>query len=98
MPDFKEVLQGVKDLLKPLLIKENATDEDISNYAKIEKELDSLQHEHDVTLGVNATLRESIIHVVKNQGSSDKPKDDPDGSNPKTIEECIAEVQSRKEK
>ena len=51
-----------------------------------------------MTLGVNATLRESIIHVVKNQGSGDKPKDDPAGSNPKTIEECIAEVQSRKEK
>ena len=98
MPDFKEVLQGVKDLIKPLLIKENATDEDISNYAKIEKELDSLQNEHDITLGVNASLRESIIHVVKNQGSSDKPKDGTDGSNPKTIEECIAEIQEKEGK
>lgn len=98
MPDFKEVLQGIKDTIKPLLIKEDATDEDISNYAKIEKSLDSLQNEHDITLGVNASLRESIIHVVKNQGSGDKPKDGADGSNPKTIEECIAEVQSKKEK
>ena len=98
MPEFKQVLQGIKDMIKPLLIKENASDEDISNYAKIEKELDSLNNEHEVTLGVNATLRESIIHVVKNQGSGDKPKDDLDGSNPKTIEECIAEIQSKGDK
>lgn len=98
MPDFKEVLQGIKDMIKPLLIKDDSSEEDISNYAKIEKSLDSLQNEHDITLGVNANLRESIIHVVKNQGSSDQPVDGAEGSKPKSIEECIAEVQSKKEK
>ena len=93
MPEFKEVLQRVKDMIKPLLVKEDSTPEEISSYANLEKDLDSLQTQHDIVIGVNANLQESIIHVVKNQGSSDKPQDGASGSNPKTIEECIAEVQ-----
>lgn len=93
MSDFKETLQRVKDMIKPLLVREDSTPEEISSYGNLEKDLDSLQTQHDVVIGVNATLQESILHVVKNQGSGDKPQDGNDGSNPKSIEECIAEIQ-----
>ena len=89
MPDFKELLQGIKDMIKPLLIRDDSSEEEISTYAKIETGLDSLDKEHDITLGVNATLRDSYVHIVKNQGSSDQPVDGAEGSKPKSDRKSV---------
>ena len=89
---LKEQVQALKAKIQAK-IKDDSTPEEIQEVNDIITELDSIDTTHDGLLQEHAKTKEALVRMVVNQGNSDKPRDDTDGSKPKTIEECVAEVQ-----
>ena len=92
--NFKETLKKVKDSLLGM-IKEDSSAEHIQGINNLVKDLDELGTAHNEVEIKNATLTETIKSIVSTQGNGDKPEDGASGSKPKTIEECVAEVQEK---
>ena len=87
---LKEQVQALKGKFQAKL-NESSTPEEIQEVNDIVAELDSIDSAHDELLQEHAKTKEAVVRMVVNQGNGDKPKDDVDGSKPKTIEECVAE-------
>lgn len=87
---FKETIDALKKRFQSK-ITETSTQEEINAVNEAVSELDSLDTEHNKLLEEHAKTKEAVVRMVVNQGSGDKPKDDTDGSKPKSIEECVAE-------
>ena len=89
---FKERIDALKTKFQSR-IKEDSSQEEIDEVNSLVGELGEIENEHNQLSQEHAKTKEAIVRMVLNQGSSDKPGDDTDGSKPKTIEECVAEVQ-----
>ena len=87
---FKEKINALKQRFQSK-ITETSTQEEIDAVNEAVSELDSLDTEHNQLLEEHAKTKEAVVRMVVNQGSGDKPRDDTDGSKPKSIEECVAE-------
>ena len=87
---LKEQVQALKAKIQAKL-KDDSTPEEIQEVNDIIAELDSIDSAHDGVLQEHAKTKTALVRMVVNQGSGDKPRDDTDGSKPKTIEECVAE-------
>ena len=87
---LKEQVQALKSKIQAR-ITESSTPEEIQEVNDMVAELDSIDSAHDTLLQEHAKTKEAVVRMVVNQGNGDKPKDDTDGSKPKTIEECVAE-------
>lgn len=87
---LKEQVQSLKAKIQAK-IKDESTPEEIQEVNDIITELDSIDTAHDGLLQEHAKTKEALVRMVVNQGNGDKPRDDTDGSKPKTIEECVAE-------
>lgn len=90
--NFKEKLQAQKDYLKAL-IKDDTSADDIERINGLISSIDEVDKEHDDLLTEHAKTKDSLVRLVVNQGSSEKPKDDSGGSNPKSVDEILAELE-----
>lgn len=89
---LKEQVNALKEKFNSKL-SESSTPEEIQEVNDIVKELEQIDSAHDTLLEEHAKTRSALLRLVVEEGSSDKPRDDVDGSKPKTIEECVAELQ-----
>lgn len=89
---LKEQIQSLKSKIQAK-INESSSQEEIDEVNAFITELDEIDTAYDNLNQEHAKTKEALVRMVVNQGSSDKPRDDTDGSKPKTIEECVAEVQ-----
>lgn len=87
---FKERLDALKGKIQAK-INADSSPEEIQEVNEIVAEFDSLETSHNEVVTENAKFKDTIVRMVSTQGDGNKPKDDSDGSKPKTIEECVAE-------
>lgn len=79
-------------------IKEDSSQEEIEEINSLIAEVDALDSAYNELEQEHAKTKSALVRMVVNQGSGDKPRDDVDGSKPKTIEECVAEELAKQEK
>lgn len=72
-------------------ITDQSTPEEIQEVNEVVAEIDALDTSYNELGEEHAKTKTALVRMVINQGSSDKPRDDTDGSKPKTIEECVAD-------
>ena len=87
---FQEQITALKEKVKAKIKPESSEDE-IQEINGLFAEMDSLETTHNELVTENAKFKDTIVRMVTNQGDGNKPRDDTDGSKPKTIEECVAE-------
>jgi hypothetical protein len=87
---FKEQIDALKQKISSK-ITADSTPEETEEITGIITEIDALDSAHSELETEHAKTKSALVRMVVNQGSSDKPKDDTDGSKPKTIDECVAE-------
>lgn len=93
---FKDTLSSLKSKMQAMISTES-TAEQIEQINGMISELDSLDSDHTELVTSEAKLKEVVVNMVKTQGNGDKPADDSTGSKPKSIDECVAEIQKQKE-
>ena len=72
-------------------IKPESTPEELDEINGMIAELDEVEKDHNVVVTENAKFKDTIVRMALNTGNGKKPEDESGGSNPKTIEECVAE-------
>lgn len=87
---FKETLEALKGKISAKITTES-TQEEINEVNGLVAEIDSLGASHEELVTEHAKTKDALVRMVTNQGDSNKPGDDTDGSKPKSIEECVAE-------
>ena len=87
---FEETLKALKGKVSAKITAESSQEE-IDEVNGFVAELDSLGESHEKLVTEHAKTKDALVRMVTNQGSGDKPRDDSDGSKPKSIEECVAE-------
>ena len=92
---FKETLEALKGKLSAKITAESSQEE-IDEVNGLVADVDSLGASHEELVNEHAKTKDTLVRMVTNQGSSDKPRDDTDGSKPKSIEECVAEELAKK--
>lgn len=95
---IKEQLDALKAKIKAK-IKPESTPEELEEYQGMLSSLDDIEKQHNDVLGVNAKYKDTIVNMVLNQGD-DKTPGNPsdDGSNPKSMDELLAEFQAKQDK
>ena len=89
---WKESIDALKAKISAKITKES-TPEQIEEINGVIADIDALDTSYTTLEAEHAKTKEAVVRMVVNQGNGDKPKDDTDGSKPKTIEECVAEVE-----
>ena len=84
----------IRELLKSL-VNDSTSTEDIERIGAINNELESAENEVNDLVNKHEDLRKKYIDAIKDTSFIGKPKEEE--SKPKTLEECIQEVQ-RKDK
>lgn len=92
---FNEIIEALKGE-NNAKINQDTAPEEIEKINKSNADLDSLVEAYNSVVEENAKYKDTIVRMVTTEGSGNKPKDDVDGSKPKTIEECIAEELNKK--
>ena len=90
--NWKEQVEALKAKFQSK-VKEDSTQEEIDEINGLIAEVDALDSAYNELEQEHAKTKTALVRMVVNQGSGDKPRDDTDGSKPKTIEECVAVVQ-----
>ena len=90
MKTLQEQIASLKERFSKKITTESSA-EDLAEQQEITAELDEVEKTHNAVLDENAKLKATIVRMALNTGNGDKPKDESGGSNPKTIEECVAE-------
>lgn len=89
---FKEKLDALKGKIQAR-ITADTTPEEIEEWKNFNAELDSLETEHNNVVTENAKFKDTIVKMVFTQGDGKQPGDDSSGSKPKSIEECVAQIE-----
>ena len=87
---FEETLKALKGKVSAKITAESSQEE-IDEINGLVADIDSLGESHELLVSEHAKTIDALVRMVTNQGDGNKPADDTDGSNPKTIEECVAE-------
>ena len=87
---FKERLDALKGKFQAKIQAESSPEE-IQEVNDLIAEMDSLDASYNEVVTENAKFKDTIVRMVSNQGDGKKPGNESGGSNPKTIEECVAE-------
>ena len=91
--NWKEQIEALKGKLSSKL-NSKSKQEEIDEINGLIADVDALDTTYNEISQEHAKTKEALVRMVVNQGSSDKPGDDSTGSKPKSIEECVAEVQN----
>lgn len=90
--NWKESIDALKQKISAK-ITDKSTPEEIEEINGIVGEIDALDTAYNELDSEHAKTKTALVRMVVNQGNGDKPVDDTSGSKPKSIEECVAEVQ-----
>lgn len=94
---FKEQIESLRAKIKAH-IKPESSEEDVAEYSALLNEVDELEKHHASVEQENAKFKDKIIKMVMTEGDDKPPVDTHDGSNPKSVEELLAEFQAKQEK
>ena len=96
--NFLEKVNALKEKLNAKLTAESSP-EQIEEINGLVAEVDALNNDYSNLEQEHAKTKDALVRMVVTQGNGDKPKEDESGgSNPKTIEEIIAEVEKEAKK
>ena len=95
--NWKEQVDALKAKFQAKITSES-TPEEVEEVNTLVAEIDALDNSYNELEQEHAKTKSALVRMVVNQGSSDKPGDDTSGSNPKTIEECVAEELAKQTK
>ena len=90
--NWKEQVESLKSKFSAKITSESSQ-EQIEELNSLIAEVDALDSAYNELEQEHAKTKTALVRMVVNQGSSDKPRDESSGSKPKTIEECVAEIQ-----
>ena len=85
--DYAKILESLKGL-----ITENTSTEDAEKIGQVAKEIEEAKTEHEDTLIKHEELRQKYIKAIQNSTFKDDPKDNPQQTQPLTLEECVKQV------
>ena len=94
--NFKEQAEALKARFTSK-INADTSKEELDEFTSINEEIDKLESSYNELLNENAKFKDTIIRMVTNQGSSEKPQDVVEESKPLTMEEIIAQKLNKKE-
>ena len=94
---FKEQIESLRARIKSH-IKPESSDEDVQEFSGLLNEVDELEKHHQNLEAENAKYKDKIIKMVMYEGDDKPPVDTHDGSNPKSVEELLAEFQAKEDK
>lgn len=89
---WKENIDALKAKISAK-ITADSSQEEIDATNSVLADIDALDQTHNTLEEEHKKTKEAVVRMVINQGNGEKPKDDTDGSKPKSIEECLAEAQ-----
>ena len=87
--DWNKLKEGLKGL-----ITDSTSTEDVEKITRLAKDVESAEAESNDMLQKHEELRAKYIEAVKNTTFNDKPKDE--NPQPKSLEECIQEVVTKR--
>ena len=90
--NWKESIDALKTKISAK-ITADSSQEEIDAINSVLADIDVLDKAHTTLEEEHSKTKEAVVRMVVNQGNGEKPKDDTDGSKPKSIEECLAEAQ-----
>lgn len=93
---FKEQIESLRAKIKAH-IKPDSSEEDVAEYSALLGEVDELEKHHASVEQENAKFKDKIIKMVMTEGDDKPPVDDSNGSNPKSIDELLAEFQAKQD-
>ena len=96
MAQINDLIAKLKESLNATLTKDSSP-EDIKRIDGFKSELDGIEQEANKTLQEKSEVTELYIKAVKNQGSTDAPKEEV-GDNPRTLEEIAIDVVNKDSK
>ena len=91
---FNEKIEALKSRAKERITPESSQ-EDIDRVNSISIELDDLMKDYDKIATENAKFRDTIVNMVLQNGDDKPPVDATGGHTPKSLEECLAEIQKQ---
>lgn len=95
--NFLEKVNALKDKLNAKLTAESSP-EQIEEINSLVAEVNALNDDYSTLEQEHAKTKDALVRMVVTQGNSDKPKEDESGgSNPRTIDEIIADKLKEKE-
>lgn len=97
MKTFKEKVEALKVKIQAK-ITADSTPEEIQEVNDITAEIEDLDTSYNEVVTENAKFKDTIVRMVTTEGNDKTPPDGADGSKPMTIEEVLAEVQSKEGK
>ena len=91
---FKDKVNVIVSKAKAKITPESA-EEVVNEFNEFCASLDDLQKDYDSIAVENSKFKDALLNMVLKQGDDKPPKDD-DGDKPKSIEECLVEIQNNK--
>ena len=96
MPTINELIAKVKENLKATITTESSADY-IKKVDGFVSELDGIEQEANHIIKEKSDITDMYIKAVKNQGSTEQPKDEEDAK-PKSLEDIATEVINKDKK
>lgn len=87
---IKERLDSLRNIIKGK-IKPESTQDELTELNSMLTELDEIEKDHNLVVEDSAKYKDTIVKMVLNQGDGKKPSDDSNGSEPKSMDEFLAE-------
>ena len=85
---FKEQLDSLRNKVKGH-IKPESAQEELDELNGMLADIDNVEKEYDSLSQENAKFKDKIVNMVLNQGDDKPPREDHNGSKPRSIEEFI---------
>ena len=89
--DYAKILEGLKGL-----INDKTSPEDAQKIAELSKQVETAKSENDDLIIKHEDLRTKYVEALKQSVFSGTPQDNHDEEKPKTLEECVNEVISKR--
>lgn len=89
--DYAKILEGLKSL-----VNEKTTPEEAQKIADISKQVETAKSENDDLLVKHEELRGKYVEALKQSVFSQNPQESHKEEKPKTFEECVNEVISKR--
>ena len=89
--DYAKILEGLKEL-----INDKTSPEDAQKIAELSKQVETAKSENDDLIIKHEDLRTKYVEALKQSVFSQNPQDSHKEEKPKTLEECVNEVISKR--
>lgn len=93
MKEIATLIEKLKAKIKP-----ESSEDEIAEINGMIADLETIENNHNSVVTENAKFKDTIVNMVLKTGDGKAPGNASDGSNPKSIEECIAEEIQKGEK